>query len=115
MFKITYMVDDKRLPDMLRSCSGHVYNLEVVPVTNAEPVKGKTNGTSAPRVREANGNHKDYIGRIGWTAGHQFRSKDLAAVLPGLGMNKSSAWYVIATGIKDKTVKRVGVGLYEVR
>lgn len=112
MFKISYMVDDKRLPDMLRACSGSVYNLEVVPVANAEP-DTRANG-SAPRVREANDGEKNFCRELGYSRGHQFRAKDVARALPPLGYQSSSAWHAITHEMKHKRVKRVGIGLYEV-
>lgn len=115
MFKITYLVDDKRLPDMLRSCSGSVFNLEVVPVSGAEPVKpAKANGTSAPRVQEANDGEKNFCRELGLAKGRQFRLKDVKQLMPRAGYKPLSAWYAITHEMKAKRVKRVGVGLYEV-
>jgi hypothetical protein len=116
MFKISYIVDDKRLPDMLRGCSGHVYNLEVVPVANAEPVatKGKTKALPAPKVREIATGSRNFIRELGWEKGLQFRGKDVSVRLPSLGMKATSAWYVVMSELKAGRVKRVSPGLYEV-
>jgi hypothetical protein len=119
MFKISYIVDDKRLPDMLRGCSGHVYNLEVVPVANAEPVplKGgpKPKALPAPKkVREQYSGSRNFIRELGWEKGLQFRGKDVSARLPSLGMKDTSAWYVVLSELKAGRVKRVSQGLYEV-
>jgi len=119
MFKISYIVDDKRLPDMLRGCAGHVYSLEVVPVANAEPVplkgKPKTKALPAPKkVREQYTGNRNFIQELGWEKGLQFRAADVSARLPSLGMNKTSSWYVTMSELKAGRVKRVSPGLYEV-
>ena len=119
MFKISYIVDDKRLPDMLRSCAGHVYSLEVVPVANAEPVpvkgtKVKALPKPAPKVREQYTGHRNFIQEFGWEKGLQFRGGDVSKRLPSIGMNKSSAWYVTMNELKANRIKRISPGLYEV-
>jgi hypothetical protein len=117
MFKITYIVDDKRLPDMLRGCSGHVYNLEVVPVPNAEPVataKSRIKALPAPKVQEKHTGSRNFIQELGWEKGTQFRGADVAKRLPSLGMAKTSHWYVMVSEMKAGRIKKVSVGLYEV-
>lgn len=122
MFKITYIVDDKRLPDMLRSCAGHVYSLEVVPVANAEPVpptlklrRDKPSALPAPKkVREQYTGNRNFIQELGWEKGLQFRGNDVAKRLPSIGMKDTSSWYVIMSELKSGRVKRVSPGLYEV-
>jgi hypothetical protein len=120
MFKISYIVDDKRLPDMLRSCAGHVYSLEVVPVANAEPVPAKpkastTKALPAPKVREIATGKRNFIQELGWEKGLQFRGADVSKRLPSIGMNKTSHFYVIVNEMKANRIKRVGVGFYEVQ
>lgn len=119
MFKISYIVDDKRLPDMLRASAGHVYSLEVVPVTNAEPVATpkshhKLLPAPAPKVKEVASGSRNFIKELGWKVGHQFHGKDLAKALPSIGLAKVSNWYVTMNEVKAGRVKRVGLGLYEV-
>jgi hypothetical protein len=115
MFKITYIVDDKRLPDMLRGCSGHVYNLEVVPVPNAEPIAtAKSRIKALPAPREVATGSRNFIQELGWEKGTQFRGADVAKLLPSLGMAKTSNWYVIVNEMKAGRIKKVSVGLYEV-
>jgi hypothetical protein len=116
MFKITYIVDDKRLPDMLRGCSGHVYNLEVVLIPNAEPVssvKSRIKALPAPHREIATGS-RNFVHELGWEKGTQLRMADVAKRLPSLGMKKTSGRYVLMNELKAGRVKKVSVGLYEV-
>jgi hypothetical protein len=117
MFKITYIVDDKRLPDMLRGCSGHVYNLEVVPVANAEPIarpNARIKALPAPKVQEKHTGSRNFIQELGWKKGTQLRMADVAKRLPSLGMKKTSGWYVLMNELKAGRIKKVSQGLYEV-
>ena len=127
MFKITYIVDDKKLPDMLRACAGHVYHLDVVPVANAEPVTvtkaspGRPKLLPAPKaaakkLREivASG-RRNFTEEFGWQSGHQFRGKDVAKLLPSIGLLETSQWYVMMNELKAGRAKKVSSGLYEVR
>lgn len=125
MFKISYLVDDKKLPDMLRACAGHVYHLDVVPVANAEPVQiTKATGPKpkllpAPKktkkVREVATGSRNFVKEFGWESGHQFRGKDVGKLLPSLGLLETSQWYAIVNEMKAGRVKKVATGLYEVR
>lgn len=121
MFKISYLVDDKRLPDMLRACAGHVYSLDVVPVANAElPVKAAPKPT-APKLLagpkkavEVSPGPRNFIQELEWSKGFQFRGGDIAKRCPALGLRVESRWYVITHELKNKRIKRVESGLYEV-
>ncbi len=123
MFKISYIVDDKKLPDMLRACAGHVYHLDVVPVANAEPVKVSTPKpkllaapkTAIKKVREVQYSGKrNFTAEFGWQSGHQFRGKDVGQLLPKIGLLETSQWYVIMNELKAGRTKKVSQGLYEV-
>jgi hypothetical protein len=126
VFKITYVVDDKRLPDMLRSCSGHVYNLEVVPVPNAEVVPvvkagpkpklltGPEKAQGNARTREQATGTRNFTAELGWPKGAQFRGKEVMGRCESMGLKKTSHWYVIMNELKAGRVKKVATGLYEV-
>lgn len=119
MFKISYIVDDKRLPDMLRASAGHVYSLEVVPVTNAEPVSApkthhKLLPAPTPKVKEVASGGRNFITELGWTKGRQFRGLDIAKRCPSLGLDVASRWYVITNELKYGRIKKLSLGLYEV-
>jgi hypothetical protein len=122
VFKITYVVDDKRLPDMLRSCSGHVYNLEVVPVPNAEivpaikagPKPKLLTGPDKTKTREIATGTRNFTAELGWPKGAQFRGKEVMGRCESIGLKKTSHWYVIMNELKAGRIKKVSAGLYEV-
>lgn len=47
MFKVGFLVDDKNLPVVLRACAGKIYDLDVMPVINAEVANGKVKSKGA--------------------------------------------------------------------
>jgi hypothetical protein len=124
MFKISCIVDDRRLPDVLRACSGKVYNLDVVPA-DADDVKpspldkpkaaDKTKGSKTKtKDREIATGNRNFIQELAWLPGHQFRGADIAKSCSYLGLKKSSNWYVMMNELKAGRIRRVSAGLYEV-
>lgn len=109
MFKISYLVDDKNLPEMIRATFDHVTDLKVTPM-DAAPAS--TIPLDKPRV-QATGK-RNFMKEFGWTKGKQFRGSDIKKKLPSIGMTPSSNWYVTLNELEAKRIKRVSPGLYEV-
>lgn len=123
MFKISYLVDDKRLPEMIRATFDHVSDLKVTPM-GAVPVatvidkprpRLKALPAPAPKV-EINHTMKgrNFIQELGWKKGFQFGAKDVAKRCRSLGVMVSARWYVIYHEHKHGRTKRIGLGKYEV-
>jgi hypothetical protein len=124
MFKISYTVDDKRLPEMIRATFDHVTDLKVTPMDTApsavsldKPRSHKALPDSAPSSKvEINHTMKgrNFIQELGWKKGFQFGTKDVAKRCTSLGLNVSARWYVIAHEYKYGRTKKIGLGRYEV-
>ena len=109
MFKIQFLVNDKKLSSTLQSLGTGVYNLEVQPVVNATTKKGKvkakTEGSASELLRAFMIEHQ--IGVI--------NNKEIKAALKQLGKSPNSYLYVIKQSIKDGwLVKTKGKGVYGV-
>lgn len=110
MFRISCMVDDKRLPDTLRALAAlGAYDVEPVPVVNAKP-KGTT------VAQENDGNLADrFHANLVKNGLKGFTTAGLKQWLTGHGLNASSATYIIQQLVKLKLVKSTSRGNYEVK
>lgn len=124
MFKISYLVDDKRLPEMIRATFDHVTDLKVTPM-DAAPVsttildKPRSHRKALPAPSpQVEINHtmkgRNFVQELGWKQGFQFGTKDVARRCRSLGLKESARWYVIAHEYKHHRTKKVGLGKYEV-
>lgn len=124
MFKISYLVDDKRLPEMIRATFDHVTNLQVVPLGDVTPVITVDKPRSHHKVKLLSAPKKDkeapttgprnFIQELGWEKGKQFGGEDVAKRCSSLNLDIASRWYVIGHEIKHKRVKKIGFGRYVV-
>ncbi len=119
MFRIAVMVEDRKLADVLRSVAGQVHNLEVVPVVINDPATPPTpkDVVKFAKLRDSRGkkSRRDLSpASLGFSAGQTFRANDLVPVIKSLGMSKKSTWYVTMRMLREKTIRRIGSGTYEV-
>jgi hypothetical protein len=124
MFKISYIVDDKKLPEMIRATFDHVTSLKVVPLDHVEtaaaptPVRVvKRKLLPPPQAKKATGappKHRNFIEELGWEKGRQFGGEDVAKRCGSLGLDIASRWYVIGNEVKHKRIRKVSLGRYVV-
>lgn len=123
MFKISYLVDDRRLPEMIRATFDHVSDLKVTPMDAApattliDKPRPRLKALPAPSPKvEINHTMKgrNFIHELGWKKGFQFGTKDVAKRCRSLGLMVSARWYVMAHERKHGRTKRIGLGKYEV-
>ena len=104
MFSLKFMVDDKSLAQVLRALGekGRLYNLEVVPVTNAE--------IAGTRVVEKNSGTRraQLLGALP----PKFTTKEAAKILAELGGKKESIYNCLAAFVEAKAIKRNASGEY---
>lgn len=122
MFKISYIVDDKRLPEMIRATFDHVTDLKVTPmdVAVAMPIdkprsSQKVKLLPAPKkAKEASIGPRNFMQELGWDKGFKFESGEIAKRCPSIGIKTSSRFWVIIHELKHKRIKKVGYGRYVV-
>lgn len=112
MFKIEFMVDDRKLPNALRSLASlGAYDVKSVPVVGAEPTKNGAaksngNGTSTEVVLAGlKGKHKGTI----------VTSDFIIQLLVAAGLSASGLGHVRNKLVEIGKLKMVGKGKYEVR
>jgi hypothetical protein len=121
MFKISYIVDDKKLPEMIRATFDHVTSLQVVPMDHVEtattptPVRVvKRKLLQAKKATDAPPKHRNFIEELGWEKGRQFGGEDVAKRCGSLGLDIASRWYVITNEVKHNRIRKVSLGRYVV-
>ncbi len=115
MFRIAVMVEDRKLADVLRSVAGQVHNLEVVPVVIGDAVAKVTVANQSRMKGHTKGTRRDISpSAFGFKKGQTFSYRDLVPLMTKMGMSEKSVWYCIMRMLKEKTVRRVGTGQYEV-
>lgn len=120
MFKISYLVDDKRLPEMIRATFDHVTDLKVTPMDAAPAATTpldkprshrKVLPASSPKIMEG---PRNFIQELGWKRGFKFGGNDVGKRCASLGFDVASRWHVIGHEVKHGRVKKIGLGRYEV-
>jgi hypothetical protein len=126
MFKISYTVDDKRLPEMIRATFDHVTDLKVTPMDAAPAATTsldkprshhKVKLLPPPQPKKVLGvpaKFRNFIQELGWEKGRQFGGEDVAKRCSSLGLDIASRWYVIGNEVKHKRVRKVSLGRYVV-
>lgn len=113
MFRISFLVEDRKLPDVLRSLSGKVHNMEppqVVTLEDDDVAPPKTNGSS--HVKRESGVARGRVDRLELPTG-KFTPLQLKARLPSVGWKESSVTYALLQLQKLKRIRKVRNGLYE--
>jgi hypothetical protein len=126
MFKISYTVDDKRLPEMIRATFDHVTDLKVTPMDAAPAATTlldkprshhKVKLSPPPQPKKVLGapiKNRNFIQDLGWKRGFKFGGNDVGKRCASLGLDTASRWYVIGNEVKHGRVKKIGLGRYEV-
>ena len=109
MFRISMIVDAKKLAPALVALDGMGYNLEVVPVKNAEPAKARkvrqlAEGTGISKVRA-------FIGRL---VDQGLKTVSTAELANAAGLTSTQSGFIIRSLLKDGLVTRTTRGQFNI-
>lgn len=113
MFMVQFLVDDRRLGDVLQLISGKVHDLKQQPIANVKVTKnGKAQAIhNVSNMRDAlipeMMKNDPEIKRT-----HRFTTDVVKQTLENLGGSRHSATSLLTRMIKDKQIRRVGRGAY---
>lgn len=107
MFKMEFLVDDKRLGEVFRMLSGKVYEVQAKPADNVQPAKnGKVKEQSALSRPEQ---MFQKLAKM-----KKFTTEDARNSYGSVGGVSKRANSVLHVWLKNKRIKRVAPGRYEV-
>ena len=109
MFKISMIVDAKKLAPALVALDGMGYNLEVVPVKNAEPAKARkvrqvAEGTGISKVRA-------FVGRL---MDQGLRTTSTAELAESADLTSTQSGFIIRSLMKDGLITRTARGQFNI-
>ena len=113
MFRVQFLVDDKRLGDVLRLISGKVLELEQHPVNNVKVKNGRAEAVHAVgSVRDALIPEMLLDPKVKKT--RRFTTDFFGATIEKLGGSLRSQSTNLSVLLQRKQIKRVGRGLYQI-
>ena len=119
MFRISFMVEDRKLAPVLKALSGNVHNMEppmpvVVPEDDENPSFVKPHSTSIislPPRRIPHNRGKSRLTSIQLPDG-DLRARDIKALLPTVGISENSISNCLTQLVKARIIKKVRQGHY---
>lgn len=113
MFRISFFVEDKRLPQALMALDGLALNLEVQPVRGAIQKKGHVAESGEPLTA------REFVKRHVLAAKQQGVSEITTKAIREAGINAgytegAVSQAITVTAAKDKILKRLAMGSYRI-